>query len=192
MNSLIILVLSFYFPAHAGTVSESKFSASEYFELIAPEVPRRSALPNRVHFEPVEIKMKEAMDLLRTNWRVGYSCSGRSPAKMKIDEVTKKTGRKYPRTNLLFLSDYEFQIMQADPTPASLRLPYLVYIQDEAKGILLFKAPRYMNGEIQVNRIVETGETVLIDRAENLNRFFEGVCADGERFEYVYVKEPVS
>lgn len=187
MNSFIILILSFYFPAHAATLTN--FSASEYFELIAPETTRRAALPERVHFEPVDIKIKEAMGLLRTNWRVGYSCSGRSPEKLKMDEVTKKTGRNYPRTNLLFLSDYEFQIMQGD---ASIRVPYLVYAQDEAKGILLFKAPRYINGEIQVNRIVETGELVLIDRAENLNRYFEGVCATDERFEYVFVKEPGS
>lgn len=188
----------------AWSYAASAQTAAEYYEPIAPEVKRDTKWREKLTLNPESVSAKELKDMLPGDWLILHSCSGRPVTKLRLEIMEKIKGVRIARVLWRFLDGTRFQRIILPDAPGDTRAgvreqgTYTTIILDDRNGILkLLESGTYQDEQsaftevrLQLRKIKETGEIVLVNDSDQLNKVYEGFCNEGERFEYIYAKVP--
>jgi hypothetical protein len=166
----------------------SRYSVIQFFE----DVIQQKLPDERVHFKQVTIKPEEVQHLLQGPWRVLYACSGRpleSPSA--------------PGNKIIFYGESTFSIFFL-PTKAQLEsgdwrsnetpktYPYELKPEQSIPGHVAVLEGHLGLAQYRLAEVEESGEVVLIDSSEERAVERGRVCREGERYEIIQAREPIS
>ena len=176
----------------------NNFLALQFFETIHPRFARQKTLPSRVTFEPVITEAKDYESLLVGNWRAQLSCGGRPAEYAEVAGSDYANGLDKPSLTFNFYADMRYErILMRGSLEESITTPvrqvdnegrWTIEIKDRKEGRILLHYPPFGSGEMQVMRIKETQEVVLVYP----ELYYRKVCRKGETSQVVFSKVPES